>query len=177
MKEKFDYDAFDEKVQQNYEEYEGELQHTNDKKGIALLQTNYFQSCLKDAMESILHSSKARKIPIKLIVSVFEETGVLTNEDASRALKICEIRDWFAHRVNLKSIEEDSKKLIQDITIDAPHMDLVWGGLDFELELMKDDEESTYWDSYQKLDFICMDLGMKLKHEALYHSNRPRLSV
>ena len=56
-------------------------------------------------------------------------------------------------------------------------MDLVWGGLDFELELMKDDEESKYWDLYQKLDFICMDLGMKLKHEALYHSNRPRLSV
>ena len=63
LKEKFDYDVFDEKVQQNYEEYEGELQHTNDKKGIALLQTKLFSSCLKDAMESILHSSKARKIP------------------------------------------------------------------------------------------------------------------
>lgn len=172
MTDEFDYEAFDERVHQNYEAYQGELHQTNDKKGIALLQTNYFQSCLKDSMESILQSKNARQIPIKLIVSIFEDIGMLTNEEAKIAMKICDIRDWFAHSVNLKSTEKKAYELICTIDLQIPHMEMEWDGIEMNYEMVNNDEESKYWDLYQRLDFICFDLGMTLEHEAIYHSDR-----
>ena len=34
-------------------------------------------------------------------------------------MKICDIRDWFAHRINVKSIEEDTEELIRTRNIQS----------------------------------------------------------
>ena len=70
-------------------------------------------------MESILQSKEARRIPIKLIVSILEDKEIFSSEEA---MKMCEIREMFAHRVNLKSIEEDTEKLLSVIkSLKIPH--------------------------------------------------------
>jgi len=159
MTNKFDFDEFDKRIHEDYLAYQGELQQTNDKKGIALLNTNYFQSCLKDSMESILQSKEARRIPIKLIVSILEDKEIFSSEEAKQAMKICEIRDMFAHRVNLKSIEEDAEKLLSTISMEIPHTELEWDGIEMNIELVNDDGEWKKMDLYQKLDLICFELS------------------
>jgi hypothetical protein len=159
MTNKFDFDEFDKRIHEYCLAYQGELQQTNDKKGIALLNTNYFQSSLKDLMESVLQSKEARRIPIKLIVSVLEDKKIFSSEEAKQSMKICEIRDLFAHRVNLKSIEEDTEKLLSTIRMEIPHPELEWDGLEMNIELVNDDNEWKKLDLYQKLDLICFELS------------------
>lgn len=177
MTDKFDFDKFDKRTHEEYLAYQGELQQTHDKKGIALLNTNYFQSCLKDSMESILQSKEARRIPVKLIVSILEDKGIFSSDEAKQAMKICEIRDWFAHRVNLKSIEEDVEESLRSISVDIPHVDLDWDGFEMDFEMVTDGEEWRIFDVYQKLDFLCYDLSMQVENEVLYHSDKPRMNV
>lgn len=177
MTDKFDYDEFDKRVHEEYLAYQGELQQTNDKKGIALLNTNYFQGCLMDSMESILQSKSARLIPIKRIISILEDKGILSSIEKKQAMKICDIRDMFAHRVNLKSIEEDAMELLNSTYVEIPDMDLEWDGMEMSMELVNDTGEWKNLDLYKKLDLICYDLSATVENETLYNSNRPRMNV
>ena len=105
MSDEFNYEEFDKRIHQEYMTYQMNLQQTDNKKEIAGRHTNRFQSCLKESRENMLQSKEARRIPVKLIISILNNRGILRSEKAKDAMKICDIRDWFAHRVNVKSIE------------------------------------------------------------------------
>jgi hypothetical protein len=93
MANKFDCDELSERIHQEYATYQMNLIQTDSKKAIALLQTNYFQNCLKDLMENILQSKEVRRIPIKLIISILKNREILSSEKAIDVIKICDIRD------------------------------------------------------------------------------------
>ena len=174
MSNEFNHEEFDERIHQEYRKYQMNLQLTDNKKEIALLHTNYFQNCLKDLMESRLQSKEARRIPVKLIISILNDIGILKSEKVKDAMKICDIRDWFAHRVNVKSIEEDAEKLIRTINVEFP----TDGDPTHEKEItditIYVDKETKIFDLYEKIDLVCSDLSTIVKNESLNHVNRSK---
>jgi hypothetical protein len=174
MSGNFDYEEFDKKIHQEYDAYKMNLKQTDSKKETALLHTNYFQDCLKDSMESVLHSKEARRIPVKIIVSILKDREILSPIKANDAVKICNIRDWFAHRVNVKSIEEDAEELICTIDIQflgEKDTTRVKENTDIMVRANKGREN---FDLYERLDLICFDLSKIARNEALHHDDRPK---
>lgn len=161
MKEtSFNFDAFDDRVHENYLAFQGELQNSKDHKSESLLQTNYFQSILKDSMECFLQSKEARKIPVKLIVSILENKGILSVQEAKDAMKICTIRDSIAHCIDFKSIEGDLEKLIRTMDLGFVVMQPVDELTKAVQEIRKN---SLNWNMYQRLDFVCFNLAIHIQ--------------
>ncbi len=171
MADEFNHEEFDKRIHQEYMTYQMKLQQTDDKKESALLHTNHFQKCLKDSMENMLQSKEARRIPVKLIISILNDRGILRSEKAKDAMKICDIRDWFAHRVNVKSIEEDVEELIRTIDVQFPtEANSTHVGEITDVAVYIDKETKTY-DLYEMIDLVCSDLSTIVKNEFLNHIN------
>lgn len=161
MKEtSFNFDAFDDRVHENYLAFQGELQSSKDHKSESLLQTNYFQSVLKDSMECFLQSKEARRIPVKLIVSILEDKEILSVQEAKDAMKICDIRDSIAHCINFKLIEEDLDKLIRTMDLGFVVMEPVDELTKAVQQIRKN---SLNWNMYQRLDHVCYNLAIQIK--------------
>jgi hypothetical protein len=176
MSDEFNHEEFDKRIHQEYETYQASLQHTHNKKETALMQANYFQNCLKDSMENILQSKEARRIPIKVIVSILSDRGILSSEKAKDAMKICDIRDWFAHRVNLKSIEEDAEKLIHTINVQVPTIENTTNGKENTDIVVHVDKESNRLDLYERLDLVCSNLSRTVKNGFISNGNKPKIN-
>ena len=174
MSDEFNYEEFDKRIHQEYRTYQMNLQHTDNKKEIALLHTNHFQSCLKDSMENMLQSKEARRIPVKLIISILNDRGILRSEKAKDATKICDIRDWFAHRVNVKSIEEDTEELIRTINVQFPTEGDSTHGKEITDITAYIDKETKTVDLYERIDLICSNLSTIVKNESLNHANKSK---
>ncbi len=173
MPERFDHEEFGNRIHQNYDAYQTKLQQTSNKKEIALLHTNYFQGCLRDSMEGIMQSKEARRIPVKIIITILEDRGIFPPSKARDAAKICDIRDWFAHRVNIKSIEEDARELIRTIDMQHTREENATSKNEItDIAIHADDEENIF-ELYERLDMICSDLSTMARHEALHHGNMP----
>ena len=174
MEDSFDYDEFDKRIHQEYRTYQTNLKHAEGKKEAALLHTNYFQDCLKNTMESVLQSKEGRRIPIKIIVHILEDRKTLSTVKAKDAVKICDIRDWFTHRVNLKSIENDAEELMETIDMQHPYeKNTTHEKENMAMTAYKNPNRDTL-DLYEKLDMICSDLSRIARDEALHHSRRPK---
>ena len=166
----FDFAAFDERVHENYLAFQGALQNSKDHQSESLLQTNFFQSVLKDTMECLLQSKESRRMPVKMIVSILENKGILSVQEAKNAMKLCEIRDTIAHCIDFKSIEEDLDKLIRT-------MDLGFVILESVKEIPPEDpygivqavqtiaRNSLKWNIYQRLDYVSYNLAMSIRDE------------
>jgi hypothetical protein len=174
MSDNFDYEEFDKRVHQEYKTYQMNLQQIDNKKEFALIHTNYFQDCLKGSMESILQSKEARRIPVKLIVSILKDRGILSPAKAKDAEKICDIRDWFAHRVNVKSIEEDAAGLIHTINVQFQGEENTTQGKEIANIMVRANKERKNFDLYERLDLICSDLSTIARNESLHHGNRSK---
>jgi len=171
----FDFDAFDDKVHENYLAFQGALQNSKDHKSESLLQTNYFQSILKNSMECLLQSKEARRIPVKLIISILESKGILSAQEAKDAMKIYDIRDTIAHCIDYESIEGDLDKLIRTMDLGlAPilpeeekyHLDSI-------IEAVQTiARNSLTWNMYQRLDYVCFNLGVQINDE-MYELREP----
>ena len=81
-------DAFDDKINECYLGYMGELQKTTDKKSELFIQVNYFHSCLDDAMEFLLKTDQARGLKPHQIIRILFEKGILDDTEAKKANKI-----------------------------------------------------------------------------------------
>ncbi len=172
MTDKFDCDELYERIHQEYETYQMNLLQIDNKKETAILQTNYFQNCLKDSMENVLQSKEARRIPVKLIISILKDRVVLSSEKAVDAIKICDIRDWFAHRINIKSIEEDTEELICTINMQFPAEENTMHRKEITNIMVHVNKEAKIFDLYKRLDLICSDLSSIVKNEYLNHGNK-----
>jgi len=176
MKEtKFDFDAFDDKVYYYYLAFQGALQKTKDHKTESLIQTNFFQSVLKNAMECLLQSKAARKIPVKLIVTILENKGILSAQEAKDAMKICDIRDKLAHNIEFGTIEKELGEIIRTMHLgfrivepeeDESHLD------SFIQAIRSIAKKSLTWDIYQRLDYVCYNLGVHINGE-IYEIREP----
>ena len=173
MSKRFDHEEFDSRIHQDYDTYQTNLQQANSKIEIALLHTNYFQGCLRDSMESILQSKEARRIPVKIIISILECRGIFSPSKAMDAAKICDIRDWFAHRVNIKSVEEDAENLIRTIDAGYPDEENVTHEKEITDIMVRADKKGTSFEMYERLSMICSDLSAMARHEAMHHGNMP----
>jgi len=167
--EVFDPVAFGDRVHERYEEYQGELINTKDKKAEIFLQVSYFQSCLQDSMELMLQTEKARRIPPKTIVNILAARGVLSEQDAKDAVKIIKIRNLFAHGYHEKSIESQAEKIIGTIKLQFPENKIKNKGDEllniWNEKLINEGEE---WDWYQRLDYICFNLIFELETNVLF---------
>ena len=172
MSDNWDYEEFNKRIHKEYDAYQMNLQQADNKKETALLHTNYFQDCLRDSMESILQSKEARRIPVKMIVSILKDRGILSHTKAKDAVKICDIRDWFAHRVNVKSIEEDARELICTIDVQSPGEENAIHGKEITDIMIRANKEKKNFDLYEMLDLICSDLSRRVRNEAIHHGNK-----
>ncbi len=172
MPKKFNYKEFYEKVHQNHIAYKINLEKAEGQKEMTLVHTNYFQDCLKDSMESILKSKEARRIPIKIIISILKERGTLSTTRASDSMKICDIRDWFTHRINIKSVEEDTRELIKSMGADLDKKINVMQTKEITDVRIYKDEEKENSESYEKLTIICSDLTEIVTNDTLEHKDR-----
>jgi hypothetical protein len=170
MADSLDYEEFNKRIHQEYDTYQMNLQQVDNKKETALLHTNYFQDCLKDSMESTLQSKEARRIPVKMIVAILKDRGILRSVKANDAVKICDIRDWFTHRINVKSVEEDAEELIRTIDIQFLEEENMTQGKEVtDIIVNANKERSGNFDLYERLDLICSDLSRIARNEALHH--------
>ena len=174
MPDNLDYEEFNKRIHKEYDAYQMNLQQADNKKETALLHTNYFQDCLRDSMESILQSKEARRIPVKMIVSILKDRGILSHTKAKDAVKICDIRDWFAHRVNVKSIEEDARELICTIDVQSPVEENAIHGKEITDIMIRANKEKKNFDLYERLDLICSDLSRMARNEAIHHGNKSK---
>ena len=174
MPDGLDYEEFNKRIHKEYDTYQMNLQQVDNKKETALLHTNYFQDCLRDSMESILQSKEARRIPVKMIVAILKDQGILSHTKAKDAVKICDIRDWFAHRVNVKSIEEDARELICTIDVQSPGEKNAIHGKEITDMMIRATKEKKDFDLYERLDLICFDLSRMARNEALHHGNKSK---
>ena len=174
MSNEFDCKEFHERTRQEYETYQMTLQQTQNKKEMALLHTNYFQNCLKDSMEKILQSKEGRRIPVKLIISILKDRGTLNPVKANDAMKICDVRDWFTHRINVKSIEEDAEELIRTINTRYPVQESMTDAKENTDITVRRYNESENFDLYGMLDLICSDLYTIVKNGNVNHNNKPK---
>jgi hypothetical protein len=174
MPDNLDYEEFNKRIQQEYDTYQMNLEQVDDKKETALLHTNYFQDCLKDSIESTLQSKEARRIPVKMIISILKDRGILSHTKAKDAVKICDIRDWFAHRVNVKSIEEDARELISTIDVQSPEEENASHGKEITNIMIRAIKEKKNFDLYERLDLICSDLSRMARNEAIYQGNKSK---
>jgi len=191
MSDNLDYEEFNKRIHQEYDTYQMNLQQVDDKKETALLHTNYFQDCLRDSMESILQSKEARKIPVKMIIAILKDRGILSHTKAKDAVKICDIRDWFAHRVNVKSVEEDARELISTIdvqsTVEEDARELISTidvqstgeentihGKEITNMMIRATKEKKNFDLYERLDLICSDLSRMARNEAIHQCNKSK---
>ena len=163
----FSQDAFDDRVKKRWEGYNGELQRTTDKKLELFIQVNYFHSCLDDAMEFLLKTDQARGMHPKKIIRILFERGILEDKDAKDAMKINQIRNFFAHDYHNPNIQDDAKKIINKMEMEIPGLTVQPDGtFSDHSELVKQMEES--FDMYQKLDFIIHGLTMDMKNKVLF---------
>ena len=174
MRDDFDYEEFDKRIRQEYSTYQMNLKYTEVKKEAALLHANHFQDCLKNLMESILQTKEGRRIPIKIIISILNDRNTLSAAKAEDAAKMCDIRDWFTHRVNLKSIENDAEEVIETIDIQLSYKkDTTHNEGTTAVTTHKNTDRGDF-DLYEKIDLICSDLSRIARNEALHHNSRPK---
>ncbi|MCH9657471.1 hypothetical protein K0U27_02040 [archaeon] len=171
----FDFHVFDDKVHENYLAFQGALQTSKDHQSESLLQTNFFQNILKDSIECLLQSKESRRTPVKLIVSILENKGILSTQEAKDAMKICQIRDDIAHCIDFKSIEGDLDKLIRTMDLGFPVIPLEEEEyhLDKVIEALHSiARNSLTWNMYQRLDYICHMIAGHIQSE-LYELREP----
>ena len=75
-----------------------------------LLATNYAEFILKDFMEFLLNTEKAREIPRKTIVDILEDGKLISKELAYDVRQLFHIRDAYAHRPSLSEANEYVEK-------------------------------------------------------------------
>ena len=174
MSDNLDYEEFNKRIHQEYDTYKMNLQQVDDKKETALLHTNYFQDCLRDSMESTLQSKETRKIPVKMIIVILKDRRILSHIKAKDAVKICDIRDWFAHRVNVKSVEEDARELIFTIDVQSTGEENTIHGKEITNMMIRATKEKKNFDLYERLDLICSDLSRMARNEAIHQCNKSK---
>lgn len=159
VKKKFDEKKFEERMQNEYEAFQGELQKTNDNKAETFLQVSYFEKSLQDSMEFLLESDRARRVALRIIVGIFNEKGILSDQSMEDAYKIIDIRNLFAHNFNDKSIKK-TEKIIFTINLRLSEPSGIEEGAHAHLPSVYDtlEKESKNWNMYQRLDFICRNL-------------------
>ena len=170
MSSEFNSKEFDKRVSREYDAHQTYLKQAKDKKERALLHTNYFQDCLKNSMERTLQSKEARRIPVKIIISILEDRKILSPTKAKDAIKICDIRDWFTHRVNIKSIEDDVEKLIR--TMDIEHTDkedTTYEKRDTNIMIRGSEKINSETDLYEKIELICLNLSKITRNQDPHH--------
>jgi hypothetical protein len=95
------------------------------------------------------------------------ERGIIEDKDAKDAMKINQIKNFFAHDDHNPNIQDDAKKIINKIEIempiippmsDSPHL--------ADNESMR--EQLSKWDTYQKLDWIIHGLAIDMKNKILW---------
>ncbi|QMU54654.1 MAG: hypothetical protein GKS07_07095 [Nitrosopumilus sp.] len=174
MSDNLDGEEFSKRIYQEYDTYQMNLQQADTKKQTALLHTNYFQDCLKDSMEIILQSKEARRIPVKMIIAILKDRMILSQTKANDAMKICDIRDWFAHRVNVRSVEEDAKELIYTINVQSPIEENTIHVKEITDIIIRANKEKENFDLYERLDLICSDLSRTIRNEAIRQGNKSK---
>lgn len=162
----FDQDVFEIRMHERWEGYQGELQRTTDKKSELFIQINYFHSVLDDAMEFLLKTHQARGMPTKKVIQILFEREILEDKDAKDAMKINQIRNFFAHDHHNPNIENDAEKIIKKMKIEIPGLTVQPDGTFTDhSDLIKEMEES--FDIYQKLNHIVFsitnDIEVKIK--------------
>ena len=174
MPDNLDCKEFNKRIHQEYDTYQMNLQQSDNKKETALLHTNYFQDCLRDSIESTLQSKEARRIPIKMIIAILKDRRILSHTKAKDAVKICDIRDWFAHRINLKSIEEDARELISTIDMQSAGEENTIHGKEITNDIIPATKEKKNFDLYERLDLICSNLSRTARSEAIHQDNKSK---
>ena len=177
MCEGFDRNEFIKRVRQEHETYQKYVKSAEDKKETALLHTNYFQKCLKDSMESMMQSKEARRIPIKIIVSILKDRKILSHTKADDAWKICDVRDWFTHRVNLKSIEEDTEELIRMMYTQFSINGLATYDKENANMVIHTNNKRKNFDLYERLDLVCSDLSTIVRKDTLHHCSMSKKNI
>ena len=162
----FSQDTFDDKVQECYLEYMGELQKTTDKKLELFIQVNYFHSCLDNAMEFLLKTDQGRGVKPHQIIRILFEKGILDDVKAKNANKINKIRNLFAHQNNSPHMIRNAAEIINKIEIELSDFPPMAGHSTASVkELME--SVMTKWDMYQKLDFLIHDLVTNMKNKVI----------
>jgi hypothetical protein len=163
----FDIDAYEKKVKERWEGYEGELQRTTDKKSELFIQVNYFHSCLDDAMEFLLKTDLARGIHPKKVIRILFEKSILEDKDAKDAIKINQIKNFFAHDHHKPNIQSDAEKIINKMKIEILGLTVQPDGTFTDYSKLVEEMEESF-DMYQKLDFIIHNLTRDIEHKVIF---------
>ena len=94
-----------------------ELNHFPTSRSEALLLTNYVENIVKDFIEVILESHKAREIGKNTIVDILLEKNIISYELAQDIKKIFDIRNQYGHTMRLLLIDERVETLIEKMEI------------------------------------------------------------
>lgn len=149
IKDNFDQESFEKRVQYIHDEYEIEINLTKDARAEALLLTNYVESVLKDCIVLLFRSLKARGIPRKIMVSILEDKEIFEKSLAQDILRCFDIRDKYGHNISMDEIAKDVKSIFESMD-------------EFKIWNLGDDEFHT-WKLDQRLFYVINGLQNELQ--------------
>lgn len=100
-----------------------ELNSISSTRAEILLLTNFVEYLLKDIIEEVLESNSARKIARSTVVDILTDKKMIENEIASDIKKIFEIRDFYAHNVEIDIADKKTDELIPNMSIVKNELD------------------------------------------------------
>jgi len=100
-----------------FAEVEDELNETGSFRSEALLITNYVEFVLKDIMEFLLKSKKARNVARDTVKEILKDRKIITEDQSKDIKKIFTIRDLFGHNLLINEIKTEVEKLIETMNV------------------------------------------------------------
>jgi len=97
-------------------EFLHELNSSKDPRTKILLLGNYVDSLVKDLIQLIVDSKKARSIPRRHIREILKDLNIIDDDLYQDLKKIEDIRDYYGHHI-LSKANEESEKLITTLNI------------------------------------------------------------
>jgi len=99
------------------EEMIGEMNSITSSRAESLLLTNLVEVIIKDCVEKLIGTEKARDIARTTIVKILEDRNVITPEGAHDINQIFEIRDAYAHKISLSEADEKAEQIMKNMKI------------------------------------------------------------
>jgi len=115
-----------------------EVNHYPHIRSNALVMSTYIETILEHCICYIVQSKKGQKIPNRITNDILLDRKIIDSELHDDLNRIFEIRNHFAHQVNLSKIEQSIEPVMEKMNVTCELGDLLhWKDLDIDSRLWK----------------------------------------
>ena len=122
--------ALPEKTRNLLQEMVGEMNTITSSRAVSLLLTNMVEVVIKDCIEKLVGSEKARDIPRATIVKILENRQIITSEGAIDINQIFSIRDLYAHKISLNEADARAEVIMSNMKVVQDRKPADWDSRD-----------------------------------------------